>query len=126
MLPPREDTRTPTRISSSHPSCDKNLHQRTRGQTDNGTDRCAEQYYADGRLTNPLLDAFSLPCTEILSDKERKGITEITCRHIRNCINLYSNCERRHYRCTETVDNSLYDQNSEVHDRLLQTGKTGQ
>ena len=67
------------------------------------------------------MDAVFPACAEILGDKRRKCIAKILNRHVGKRVNLHSHRERRHHGGTEAVDQSLYHQDSKIHDGLLDT-----
>ena len=52
--------------------------------------------------------ALGLFCSEILCNERRKSISEILYRHIGERIYFDSYCKCCHYRCAETVNQSLY------------------
>ena len=58
----------------------------------------------------------------ILCGESGVGISEILHRQIGKGINFHSGRKCRHDRRTEAVDEPLYHQNAEIHDRLLNAG----
>ena len=72
-----------------------------------------------------LITTFFLSGSVVLSYKDGKCISEITDRHICDRVDLDCHGKCCHNGRSEAVDNSLHDQNTEIHHGLLQTGKTG-
>ena len=61
-----------------------------------------------------------------MGDKSGNRVSKILHRHIGEGVDLYSGREGGHNRRTEAVDPSLYHQDAEIHDGLLDAGKGGE
>ena len=61
-----------------------------------------------------------------MRDEGGEGIAEILHRHIGKGINLYGSGKGCHNNRAEAVDESLYHKDTEIHDRLLNTGQSGE
>ena len=69
------------------------------------------------------------PCTffraVILRNECGKGVAKILHRHIGEGVDLHSGSKGRHDNGAEAVDKSLHHKDTEIHDRLLNTGQRG-
>ena len=69
-------------------------------------------------------DALRLSCPIVLGNKDGKCISEILYGKIGKCINLHRCGKCCHGGSAKAVDQTLYSQNTKIHNGLLQTGKS--
>ena len=91
------------------------------GDGDSGAKACGERH----RAFNTAADTPTLARAEILRNEERKRAAELLRGHIGESVDLDGDGEGRHNGRAETVDQPLYHQNAEIHDRLLHAGGGG-
>ena len=77
-------------------------------------------------LKGSFADTFLIPGSVILGDKGGVGVSEILYRQIGEGVDLDGGGEGGHNGGAEAVDQPLYHEDAEVHDRLLHAGHGGQ
>ncbi len=104
-------------------SVDEQPHQRLRKTDNDYRNEQTEHKSAQNGIFHPPADSFFFSRAIILRHIGRKCVTEILYRRIGERIDFHRRRKRRHHDRAKTVHESLHEQNTEIHDRLLETGQ---
>lgn len=100
---------------------DEKRHQPGGAHKDEGGDKQGEDSGEPHGTADAATDAVGAAGSEVLGDEGRKGVAEVLHGHVGKGIDLHRRGKGGHDGRTEAVDQALHQEDTEVHDRLLDT-----